>query len=53
MNKYGDRLQTQYVLPVESLEVGQSITVVFRNPDDGRVGLTLVTGSGPPCCYSG
>ena len=46
MNKYGDRLQTQYVLPVESLEVGQSITVVFRNPDDGRVGLTLVTGSG-------
>ncbi|CAI8050075.1 hypothetical protein GBAR_LOCUS27545, partial [Geodia barretti] len=34
-NNYGDGLQTQYILPVESLEVGQSITVVFRNPDSG------------------
>ena len=45
-NNYGDGLQTQYILPVESLEVGQSITVVFRNPDSGRVGLTLVTDKG-------
>ncbi|CAI7999202.1 hypothetical protein GBAR_LOCUS2648 [Geodia barretti] len=45
-NNYGDGLQTQYILPVESLEVGQSITVVFRNPDSGRVGLTLVTDNG-------
>ncbi|CAI8025230.1 hypothetical protein GBAR_LOCUS14593, partial [Geodia barretti] len=43
---YGDSLQTQYTLPVESLEVGQSITVVFRNPESGRVGLTLVTDNG-------
>ena len=47
MNKnYGDSLQTQYTHPVESLEVGQNITVVFRNPDSGRVGLTLVTDNG-------
>ncbi|CAI7999201.1 hypothetical protein GBAR_LOCUS2647 [Geodia barretti] len=37
---YGDSLQTQYTLPVESL------TVVFRNPESGRVGLTLVTDNG-------
>ena len=43
---YGDSLQTRYTLPVESLEVGQSITVVFRNPESGRVGLTLVTDNG-------
>ena len=35
-----------YTLPVESLDVGQTIGVVFRNPNDGRVGLTLVTEDG-------
>ena len=35
-----------YTLPVESLEVGQTIGAVFRNPNDGWVGLTLVTEKG-------
>ena len=41
-----DELSTVYTLPVESLEVGQTIGVVFRNPNDGWVGLTLVTENG-------
>ena len=35
-----------YALPVESLDVGQTIGVVFRNPNDGLVALTLVTEDG-------
>ena len=45
-NDYNDALSTVYTLPVESLDVGQTIGVVFRNPNDGRVGLTLVTEDG-------
>ena len=41
-----DKLSTVYTLPVESLEVGQTIGAVFRNPNDGWVGLTLVTENG-------
>ena len=35
-----------YTLPVESLDVGQTIDVVFRNPTNGWVALTLVAGNG-------
>ena len=35
-----------YALPVESLDVGQTIGVVFRNPNDGLAALTLVTEDG-------
>ena len=41
-----DILPIVYTLPVESLDVGQTIGVVFRNPNDGRVGLSLVTEDG-------
>ena len=35
-----------YALPVESLDVGQTIGVVFRKPNDGVVGLSLATEEG-------
>ena len=35
-----------YTLPVESLDVGQTIGVVFRKPNDDRVGLSLATEDG-------
>ena len=43
---YNNTLPIVYALPVESLDVGQTIGVVFRNPNDGRVGLSLVTEDG-------
>ena len=43
---YNNALSIVYALPVESLDVGQTIGVVFRNPNDGLVGLTLVTEDG-------
>ena len=35
-----------YTLPLESLDVGQTIGAVFKDPDEGWVGLTLVTENG-------
>ena len=43
---YNNALSIVYALPVESLDVGQTIGVVFKNPNDGLVGLTLVTEDG-------
>ena len=41
-----DTLSTVYTLPVESLEIGQTVGVVFRNPNNGWVGFTLATENG-------
>ena len=36
-------LSTVYSISIPPLQVGQRIGVAFRNPTDGRVGLTLAT----------